>query len=66
MEATSKAFLEQLITTPSPSGDEVAVQRVWMDYVKGFAHQIETDMIGNVMASVNPDNPFKIMLAGRL
>ncbi|MDA3730862.1 M20/M25/M40 family metallo-hydrolase [Niameybacter massiliensis] len=64
MEATSKAFLEQLITTPSPSGDEVAVQRVWMDYVKGFAHQIETDMIGNVMASVNPDNPFKIMLAG--
>ena len=64
MEATSKVFLEQLIETPSPSGDEVAIQKVWMDYVKGFAHQIETDMVGNVMACINPDKPFKVMLAG--
>ncbi|MGL4735998.1 MAG: M20/M25/M40 family metallo-hydrolase [Cellulosilyticaceae bacterium] len=64
MLETSKGFLEELIKTPSPSGDEGAVQRVWIDYVKGFAHHIETDVVGNVIASVNPDAPFKVMLAG--
>ncbi|MEG0848079.1 M20/M25/M40 family metallo-hydrolase [Niameybacter sp.] len=64
MTEISKRFLEQLIETPSPSGDEVAVQRLWIDYVKGFAHQIETDGVGNVMAAVNPEKPFKVMLAG--
>ncbi|MGL4800202.1 MAG: M20/M25/M40 family metallo-hydrolase [Cellulosilyticaceae bacterium] len=64
MREASQRFLEQLIKTPSPSGDEVAVQRLWRDYVKGFAHQVETDNIGNVMAAINPDKPFKVMLAG--
>lgn len=64
MREASKLFLQQLIETPSPSGDEIAIQRLWMAYVKDFAHQIETDMVGNVMAAVNPDKPFKVMLAG--
>lgn len=64
MNNTSTAFLEQLIKTPSPSGDESAVQHVWIDYVKGFAHQMETDGVGNVIAAINPEHPFKVMLAG--
>ena len=64
MREQSKLFLEQLIQTPSPSGDEVAIQKLWIDYVKDFAHKIETDVVGNVMASINPDKPFKVMLAG--
>ncbi|MGL5749912.1 MAG: M20/M25/M40 family metallo-hydrolase [Paraclostridium sp.] len=64
MRNESKLFLEKLISTPSPSGDEIALQKIWMDYVGEFAHKIETDVIGNVMASVNPDKPFKVMLAG--
>lgn len=64
MRDESKLFLEKLIKTPSPSGNEVEIQKLWIDYVKDFAHKIETDAIGNVMASVNPDKPFKVMLAG--
>ena len=63
MRSESKQFLEQLIKTPSPSGDEVNLQKLWMAYIKPFAHSIETDMIGNVIAAVNPDKPFKVMLA---
>ncbi|MGL5313371.1 MAG: hypothetical protein ACRC92_09000 [Peptostreptococcaceae bacterium] len=64
MRDESKLFLEKLIKTPSPSGNEIEIQKLWINYVKDFAHKIETDAIGNVMASVNPDKPFKIMLAG--
>lgn len=64
MRDESKLFLESLIKTPSPSGNEIELQKLWMDYVKDFAHKIETDAIGNVMASINPDKPFKVMLAG--
>ncbi len=64
MRDESKLFLERLIKTPSPSGDEIEIQKLWMNYVQDFAHKIETDAIGNVMASINPDKSFKIMLAG--
>ncbi|MGL5330117.1 MAG: hypothetical protein ACRDD7_12680 [Peptostreptococcaceae bacterium] len=62
MRDKSKLFLEKLIKTPSPSGNEIEIQKLWMDYVKDFAHKIETDVIGNVMASINTDKPFKVML----
>ncbi|WP_432403093.1 M20/M25/M40 family metallo-hydrolase [Wukongibacter sp. M2B1] len=64
MRENSKKFLEELLSTFSPSGDEVEIQRKWMEYVKPFAHKVETDMVGNVIAAVNPDKPFKVMLAG--
>ncbi|WMJ80410.1 M20/M25/M40 family metallo-hydrolase [Clostridium sp. MB40-C1] len=64
MRVESKQFLEELLTTSSPSGDEVEIQKKWMAYVKNFAHEVETDMAGNVIAIVNKDKPFKVMLAG--
>lgn len=64
MRKESKKFLEELLVTPSPSGDEAKIQKIWMKYVQDFADKVETDMVGNVIASVNPDKPFKVMLAG--
>ncbi len=64
MREQSKKFLEELLSIFSPSGDEVEIQKKWMEYVKPFADKLETDMVGNVIASVNPDKPFKVMLAG--
>lgn len=66
MRKESVDFLEKLISTPSPSGDEVEIQKLWMSYVKDFAHKIDTDMAGNVIASVNGDKPFKVLLAGHI
>jgi len=60
----NKDFLLELLSTPSPSGDEVKLQKKWKQYVEAFAHKVETDEAGNVIGILNPDNEFKIMLAG--
>ncbi|MBN2794509.1 MAG: M20/M25/M40 family metallo-hydrolase [Clostridia bacterium] len=59
-----KKFLETLIDTPSPSGNEVEIQKKWMTEMKSYADQIETDMSGNVYAILNPGADFKVLLAG--
>lgn len=59
-----KDFLEELLNTPSPSGGEVEIQRKWRDEVSQFADQILTDGAGNVIGVLNPDAPFKVLLAG--
>ncbi|SFK85752.1 endoglucanase [Halogranum rubrum] len=50
MDDTRRAFLESLLTTPSPSGFEAAGQRVWVDYVSEFADEVTTDAYGNAVA----------------
>lgn len=50
MEETQREFLEDLLTTPSPSGFEVRGQRVWVDYVSEFADEVRTDDYGNAIA----------------
>lgn len=57
-------FLEKLIETPSPSGDEVMIQKLWINEVKEYADKIETDFSGNAIAILNPEADFKVLLAG--
>lgn len=64
VDFVKKEFLEQLLNTPSPSGGEVAIQRLWREEVTQFADQVTTDASGNVIASINPEAPFKVLLAG--
>ncbi len=64
MDLQQMNFLKELIKTPSPSGDEIAIQKKWMSYVKPFVHRIETDHSGSAIGVLNPDAPFKVMLAG--
>ncbi len=63
MDKNSIDFLMKLLSTPSPSGNEAVFQQVWLDQVKRFA-QIETDHAGNVVGILNPEAPFKVLLAG--
>jgi len=63
MEKTSLDFLLKLLSTPSPSGSEHRLQRVWLDYVKKFA-AVETDHSGNAVGILNPGALFKVLLAG--
>lgn len=64
METTQLKFLEKMIATPSPSGDERAIQKEWLAYVKPFVDAVETDYSGSAIAILNPKAPFKVMLAG--
>ncbi|MEK0451053.1 MAG: hypothetical protein RL088_3321 [Verrucomicrobiota bacterium] len=52
MDAKSKAFLFELLRTPSPTGFEVAGQRVWAKYVKQFADSVENDAYGTAWATL--------------
>src|SRR5258708_18925640 len=57
-------FLNNLLTSPSPSGYEQPVQTVVRNYVGGFADEVKTDWHGNVIAAVNPAGAPRMMLAG--
>lgn len=64
MESSARAFLEALLSTPGVSGYEQAVQQVVRDYVAPFADDVETDLHGNVIATVNPGGTPTLMLDG--
>lgn len=64
VEAKPKEFLEKLLQTPGVTGREEAVQEVVREYVKDFADEVRTDVMGNVFAVRNPDAPLQVMLAG--
>src|SRR5271163_3296091 len=64
MRGKSLEFLTTLLNTPTPSGDEARGQRVWLDYVKPFADEVETDTYGNAIAVLNPKGKPKIMVEG--
>ncbi|WP_418286034.1 M20/M25/M40 family metallo-hydrolase [Halorubrum sp. DTA46] len=50
MHEPERAFLGDLLATASPSGFETASQRVWTEYVRGFADAVSTDAYGNAIA----------------
>jgi putative aminopeptidase FrvX len=50
MDDDRRAFLDELLETPSPSGYETAGQRVWLDYVAEYADDVYTDQYGNAVA----------------
>ncbi|HLR62730.1 MAG TPA: M20/M25/M40 family metallo-hydrolase [Lentibacillus sp.] len=64
MEQGNRQFLMELLNTPSPSSREMVIQKKWIDYVKDFADEIRTDNAGNAIGVLNPDAPFKVLLAG--
>ncbi|MBM3472198.1 MAG: M42 family metallopeptidase [Armatimonadetes bacterium] len=64
MRKESVAFLKALLEAPSPSGYEQPVMQVVREYVKSFAHEVKTDVHGNVIAVLNPEGKPRVMLAG--
>ncbi|HLR09511.1 MAG TPA: M20/M25/M40 family metallo-hydrolase [Bacillota bacterium] len=64
MEEANRAFLMELLQTPSPSSQEMAIQKKWMKYVKKFADEVRTDNAGNAIGVLNPNASFKVLLAG--
>jgi putative aminopeptidase FrvX len=64
MYEPSLAFLKTMLTTPSPSGYEKAIQDVVRGWAAPLAHEVRTDRHGNVIAVLNPQGSPRIMLAG--
>lgn len=64
MKKESYRFLEQLLRTSTPSGFEQEGQLLWKERVRDVADEVRVDVHGNVIASLNPSAPVRIMLAG--
>jgi endoglucanase len=62
MDKSAKAFLHQLLGTPSPTGFEIGGQRVWAGYVKAFSDRVENDAYGSAWAVLEGKSPVKLML----
>lgn len=66
MQQSSIDFLKNLIKAPSPSGFEAPAQKVFKEYVKKYADEVKTDVMGNVIGIVNPKGKIKVMLSGHM
>ena len=53
MDKDAKAFLFDLLSTPSPTGFELAGQRKWAAYTRNFADRVESDAYGTAWATLD-------------
>jgi endoglucanase len=60
------AFLERLLTTPSPSGHEAAAGRVWRTEAATFASIVDHDLAGNSWASNREDGSLHVLIEGHI
>ncbi|WP_299236104.1 M20/M25/M40 family metallo-hydrolase [Natronomonas sp.] len=65
MDEPPRSFLEELLSTSTPSGFETAGQRRWLEYVEPHADETRVDAYGNAVAvsEGDPDAP-SIAVAG--
>ncbi|MHC4712849.1 MAG: M42 family metallopeptidase [Planctomycetota bacterium] len=66
MKKDSLAFLEELLSVPSPSGYEQPGQAVVRKYLEKVADEIKIDVHGNLIACLNPKAETRVMLAGHV
>lgn len=60
----NKPFLFDLLSTGSVSGNEAELEKKIYDYMQDKADRVTVDELGNVTAALNPEAPFKVLLAG--
>lgn len=65
MDDSQRAFLDDLLAAPGPSGYEARAQRVWIDYVSQFADEVRTDDYGNAVAKREGGDP-ELAFAGHV
>jgi len=62
----NEEFLAELVTTPRATGYEFSAQKLIKSYLEKDVDKIYADRVGNLFAVINPDSPFKVMLAGHI
>lgn len=61
-----RELLYQLLETPSPSGEELQIQKVIMKEMEQIADTVITHHNYNVIHAINPESPTKILLSGHI
>lgn len=62
----NKDFLYQLLDSMSVSGYEIPLQKKVIEEMTPWCDEIRTDYTGNVISILNPDAPFKVLLAAHI
>ncbi len=62
----NKEFLYTLLDSMSVSGHEIGLQKKVIAEMTPHCDKIVTDYTGNVISVLNPDAPFKVLLAGHI
>ncbi len=64
MDKNAKTFLFDLLSTPSPTGFELAGQRKWAEYVRQFSDRVESDAYGTAWATLegHGQKPRRVMI----
>ena len=60
----NKNFLYEMLDTMSVSGHEIPLQKKIIAEMTPWCDEIRTDCTGNVVCVLNPDAPYKVLLAG--
>lgn len=55
-------FLETYINNPSPTGFEVAGQKLWLSYLQPYIDTHYSDVYGTAVGVINPDAKYKVVL----
>jgi putative aminopeptidase FrvX len=55
-------WIKKYLKNPSPSGNEVAGQRMWLDSILPYVDEHFTDYYGNAVAIINPAAEFKVVI----
>ncbi len=58
----SEKFLTTYLNNASPTGFEVAGQKVWLDYIRPYIDEYFTDNYGTVVGVVNPKSDYKVVI----
>lgn len=62
----NKEFLYTLLDSMSVSGHEISLQKKVIAEMQPYCDEIHTDYTGNVICVLNPDAPFKVLLAAHI
>ena len=62
----NKEFLYTLLDGMSVSGHEIGLQKTVIAEMTPHCDEIRTDFTGNVISVLNPEAPFKVLLAGHI
>jgi tetrahedral aminopeptidase len=64
MQKSRIEFLRAMVEAPSPSGFEQPVQSIVRKDMSAFADEVRTDVMGNVIGTINAGGSPRVMLAG--
>lgn len=64
MESSSYEFLRELVEAGGPSGFEQPIQAIYRRQAESYGAEVEIDVLGNAIATVNRSGSPRVMLAG--